>query len=202
MGGHSVIGVTGNIACGKSTVDAMLLQLGAGMVIDADRVVHALLSEDAAIQQAVVDRFGPTVRGDAGIDRRALGTIVFADPEALRDLEAILHPAVRQRIAATIAGLPQGGSAVIDAVKLLQGPLGALCVSRWWVTASPEQQLDRLITTRGLSRAEALQRIAAGPRLDQWRAAVDVVIDNSGPLASTREQVRQAWLAAQGRPSG
>jgi dephospho-CoA kinase len=191
--GPTIIGVTGNIACGKSTVDAMLLELGAGRVIDADLVVHDLLARDARVQEAIGSRFGAQVLTPAGVDRRALGAIVFGDPEALRALEAITHPAVRDRIVEEVAALPVGSVAVVDAVKLLQGPLGTLCNSRWWVVARPEQQLERLMAARGLTRDDALRRIAAGPRLEEWRHLVDVVIDNSGSLAETREQVEQAW---------
>lgn len=196
MTDHVVIGITGNIACGKSTVDAMLQDLGAGYIVDADRVVHDLLASDVDVQQAVAARFGPQVLSTAGIDRRALGALVFADPRALHDLEEILHPRVRLRITAQLAALPAGTIAVVDAVKLLQGSLASVCTSRWWITAHQDQQLARLIEHRGLSRDEALRRIAAGPRLDDWRHCVDVVIDNSGSLDETRAQVEEAWRVA------
>ncbi len=109
MTDHVVIGITGNIACGKSTVDAMLQDLGAGYIVDADRVVHDLLASDVDVQQAVAARFGPQVLSTAGIDRRALGALVFADPRALHDLEEILHPRVRLQYHRAIGG-PAGGN--------------------------------------------------------------------------------------------
>jgi dephospho-CoA kinase len=108
---------------------------------------------------------------------------------------------VRERIAAQIAALPPGTAVVVDAVKLLQGPLGDECTSRWWVTAPADQQLARLMESRGMSRDEALRRIAAGPRLEEWRARVDVVIDNAGSLAETRAQVERAWRALSAAPA-
>ncbi|MDB5058083.1 MAG: Dephospho-CoA kinase [Chloroflexi bacterium] len=188
-----LFGVTGNIACGKSTVDAMLHELAGATIIDADRVTHDLLRDDSTVRDAIVNAFGSATLSDDGrIDRRSLGRIVFADPQALRRLEAIVHPAVRRQIRAELANMPEDSIAVIDAVKLLEGELGTLVQSVWWVTARPEQQLDRLIRLRGLTEADARARIAAQPALDRWRDRVNVVIDNSGSLAETRDQVRMA----------
>ncbi|MDB5074171.1 MAG: Dephospho-CoA kinase [Chloroflexi bacterium] len=188
-----LFGVTGNIACGKSTVDAMLHELAGATIIDADRVTHDLLRDDSTVRDAIVNAFGSATLSDDGrIDRRSLGRIVFADPRALRRLEAIVHPAVRRQIRAELANMPEDSIAVIDAVKLLEGELGTLVQSVWWVTARPEQQLDRLIRLRGLTEADARARIAAQPALERWRDRVNVVIDNSGSLAETRDQVRMA----------
>jgi len=201
-----VIGVTGNIACGKSTVDALLLDMGATAVFDADRTVHDLLHGDPAVRAAVVRAFGEAVlAADGSIDRRRLGTMVFADQAALRRLEAILHPAVRLRIREELAALPRDAIAVVDAVKLLEGELGTLATSVWWVTARPDQQIDRLVRGRGLSEREAEARLAAQPKLSDWRDRVNVVIDNSGSLEHTRYQVGSAWknvLAAHHHPGG
>lgn len=170
----------------------MLLDLGASVAIDADRVVHALQRDDPAVRAAIVGVFGPAVLGGDGIDRRALGRIVFGDPAALRALEAIVHPAVRAAIRRQLAALPPGTIGVIDAVKLLEGELASLVQSVWWVTAPRDQQLARLIA-RGLSEGEARERIAAQPPIDRWRDRIDVVIDNSRSLADTRSQVFNAW---------
>lgn len=188
-----IIGVTGNIACGKSTVDGILLQLGANVVIDADQAVHALQRDDPAIRAAILNTFGPAVRAaDGTVDRRALGGIVFRDPEAMRRLEAIMHPAVRRHIRAQLAALPEDAVAVVDAVKLLEGELGTLAHSIWWVTAQPEQQLQRLLD-RGLDEAAARSRLAAQPAFARWRDRVNVVIDNSGSVEDTRKQVSHAF---------
>lgn len=189
-----LIGITGPIAAGKSTVDAMLRELGAGPVIDADAVVHHLYAASRPLQEAIAAAFGPDVRhADGAIDRRALGAHVFGDPAALRRLEELVHPAVRVEVRARLDTAPPGAVAVVDAVKLLHGDLAPLCTERWWVAASPDEQLRRLVESRGLSRDEAARRLAAQPRLEQWRHMIDRVIDNSGTVEETRRQVEIAW---------
>lgn len=188
-----VIGVTGNIASGKSTVDRMLLDLGAMLVIDADQTVHELQHDDPDVRAAIRGRFGGGVfDADGRLDRWALGALVFSDPGALSDLEGILHPAVRRRIREQLAALPDDALVVVDAVKLLQGALRDQCDSIWWVTAQPEQQLQRLISARGLDETAARARMAAQPALAVWRQWIDVIIDNSGAVEDTRTQVTAA----------
>jgi len=195
-----IIGVTGPIAAGKSTVDGMLHELGADPVIDGDLVVHELYASSRELQGALVAAFGPDVRAadggmDGGIDRRALGARVFGDPEALRTLEGLVHPAVRAAVRARLEAAPPDAIAVVDAVKLLQGDLADLCTARWWVATSPEAQRQRLVEGRGLSPDEAERRIAAQPRLEDYRSRVDLVIDNSGSLDATWRQVEAGWQA-------
>jgi dephospho-CoA kinase len=207
-----LIGLTGNIACGKSTVLAILRELGA-RAIDADRVTHELQQPGEPVYAAIVAEFGPGILVAPGgpIDRRALGAIVFADAAALRRLEQIVHPAVHARIMAWLKQLGNGGwgmgdgdshlpspiphppVAVIDAIKLLESGWKPLCDAIWVVTCTPEQQLERLMATRGMSEAEARTRIAAQPPQAEKVAQADVVIDNSGSLDSTRRQIEQAW---------
>jgi len=187
------IGITGNIACGKSTVDAMLLTMGATEVLDADRVVHDLLRADQDVRAALLRVFGPEVfAADGSVERATLGTIVFADPRALQALEGIIHPAVRRAIRGRLAAMPKDALVVVDAVKLLEGELAAQVDQVWWVTAGVDQQIERLTTGRGLSREAALARLRAQPSLEQFRDCVQVVIDNSGQLAHTRMQVETA----------
>jgi dephospho-CoA kinase len=187
-----LIGLTGNIACGKSTVLALLAELGAE-TIDADREVHALYTPDSPVTRAIAAAFGPGVLApDGAIDRRALGAIVFADPARLRRLEALTHPAVRQRIDDRIAA-SRAPVLVIDAIKLIEGGLADQCDGVWVVTCAPEQQLARLMARDGLDRAAAAQRIAAQPPQAAKVARADIVIDNSGPPAATAEQVHRAW---------
>jgi dephospho-CoA kinase len=188
------IGITGPIAAGKSTVDDMLRDLGAGPVIDADAVVHELYQTSRPLQEAIAAAFGPQVRRpDGTIDRRALGARVFDDPQALRQLEGLVHPATREAVRARLQEAPPDAIAVVDAVKLLQGALASLCTERWWIAADPSVQRHRLIELRGLSPAEADRRLAVQPRLEDWRHLIDRVIDNSGTLADTRRQVEAAW---------
>lgn len=188
------IGLTGNIASGKSTVGHMLLELGAQRYIDADLLVHQLYEPGHPIYQAVLAAFGPSILNSHGIlDRKALGAIVFNDAEALRRLEGLVHPAVHAAIAAELQTLPENAIAIIDAVKLIEGGSARFTHSRWLVTCSPDEQLRRLVTLRGLTPAEAQARLQAQPPLEPKLQLVDEVIDNSSDLATTRTQVHAAF---------
>src|ERR1051326_2616368 len=146
-----ILGITGNIACGKTAVGKMLLELGAERYIDADAVVHRLYLSGQPVAVQVAEVFGPRVlASDGSVDRKALGDLVFQDADAMRRLEAIVHPAVGQAIASELAGVSPGGVAIIDAVKLLEGRSGAMCQSKWMVVCSEEQELARLIARNGL----------------------------------------------------
>jgi dephospho-CoA kinase len=199
-----VIGVTGPIAAGKSTIDAMLRELGADPVIDADDVVHELYATSDALQEAIAAAFGAQVRRpDGGIDRRALGARVFGDRSALQQLQDIVYPATRAAVRERLAAARPDAVAVIDAVKLLEGELAPLCTERWWVAADPAVQRRRLIDERGLSPEQADARLTAQPRLEDWSHLIDRVIDNTGSLDQTRRQVRDAWddlLVRHGHP--
>lgn len=187
-----IIGLTGNIACGKSLVAKMLAQLGAE-VLDADNVVHELMAHDPEIQQRIVEEFGKEILGaDGQIDRGKLGAIVFADPVALAKLESILHPPVGERIEKAIRESRAPGF-VIEAIKLIEAGLYKRCDSVWVVTCRPEQQLERLVRDRGLSPEEASIRIKAQPPAEEKVKFADVVIENSGTIEETREQVKREW---------
>ena len=188
-----VIGLTGNIGVGKSTVMAMLRSLGAD-VIDADRVAHEVMRPGEAAYEGIVAAFGADVlAADGAIDRVKLGGQVFRDAAALQRLEAIVHPAVFVRIQERLATSP-APVVVIEAIKLLEAGLSlTLCDTVWVVTAPVEQQVERLLRTRQLSRTEAELRIHAQPPQEEKIRRADVVIDNSGALAETRAQVEAAW---------
>ncbi len=189
-----LLGLTGNIACGKTTVGQMLLALGAARYIDADEVVHRLYERGQPIYAGVVAAFGAEILTPEGaIDRRKLGNLVFNDAEKLRRLEAIVHPAVGAAIAAEIQAAPADAVLILDAVKLLEGGLGALCKSRWLVICNEEQQLRRLIERNSFSEEEARARLRAQPPIEPKLRLVDEVIDNSGTLEATRAQVEAAW---------
>ena len=189
-----IIGITGNIASGKTTVGHMLLDLGAERYIDADALVHNLYLSGQPIAVKVAEAFGPAVVApDGSIDRKALGTLVFRDPQAMRRLEAIVHPAVGMALLSELASVSASGIAVIDAVKLLEGGSGALCQSKWMVVCPEEQQLARLIERNHLSEEEAWARIRAQPSIERRLPLVDEVIDNGGSLEETRRQVVAAF---------
>jgi dephospho-CoA kinase len=189
-----IIGITGNIACGKTVVGQMLLELGAERYIDADAIVHKLYQSGQPIAVKVAEAFGPAVVAPGGnIDRKALGAIVFQDAEAMRRLEAIVHPAVSQALADELSAVSPSSIVIIDAVKLLEGGSGALCQSKWMVVCSEEQELVRLLARNYLSKEEAWARIRAQPSVADRLPLVDEVIDNSGSLDETRKQVVAAY---------
>jgi dephospho-CoA kinase len=175
-----IIGLTGNIATGKSTVLAYLRSKGAH-VIDADKLAHRAILPDGPAYRAVVDAFGAEIlREDGTIDRPRLGRMVFGDPSALRRLEQIVHPAVfalaQQELATTTAPV-----VIVEAIKLLEsGRLLTLCREVWVVTADPEVQLRRLVEERGMSEADARQRMAAQPPQSEKVARATRVIANNG----------------------
>lgn len=201
IGAPYLLGVTGNIACGKSTVLARLAEHGAE-TIDADRVVHALMEPGETVWSAVREAFGDGILTPAGqINRRALGAIVFNDPAQLARLERISHPAVRVRIVAMIddAARRDVRVVVIDAIKLYEGGLAERCDETWVVICDPAQQLARLMARNGFDAAEARRRIAAQPPQAEKITRADVVIDNSGLLDATRAQVDAAWARSGAR---
>ncbi len=192
-----IIGLTGNIATGKSVVRKMLEHLGA-YGIDADRLAHRAIAKGAPGYQAVVETFGRWILGpDGEIDRRKLGRIVFSDPDALAQLEAIVHPLVEQAIHYLVNRAPHK-VVVIEAIKLLESGLHKLCDAIWVVDAPPEVQMERLIKQRGMSTEEARQRIMAQPPQSLKRARADVIIDNSRTFEYTWRQVVDAWMKIPG----
>lgn len=192
-----LIGLTGGIACGKSAVGQLLRRLGADYV-DADHVVHELLGPGGAAVGPILARFGEGVRvPHGGIDRKALGAIVFRDTTALRELEAIVHPLVRPEIRRRIAAAT-AAVVVVDAIRLIESGLADECDSVWVVTCPPEEQRRRLVELRGLTAEEADARVAAQPPQASRLARADVVIENAGSLDDLERQVREAWSVRRG----
>jgi len=190
--GKYVIGLTGNIGTGKSVVRKMLEHLGA-YGIDADSLSHRAIAKGAPGFQPVLDTFGRWLVDPQGqIDRAKLGRLVFNDSEALKGLEAIVHPLVRQAVDVMATRASQR-VVVVEAIKLLEGSLRASCDSVW-VTAAPEElQVDRLMTKRGMGRDEALARMRAQPPQEEKISVANVVIENSGSFEETWQQVLAAW---------
>jgi len=184
-----VIGLTGNIGCGKSTVAGMLRELGVA-TIDADLLAREIRQNDADARAAIEARFGT-------FDAKRLAAIVFSEPAALRDLEAILHPLVRGAVRSRLAELAEGGveAATVEAIKLLESPLADACDQIWVVRCEEHDAIERLARTRRMSAEEARRRLAVqSPQAEKERAA-DVVVDGSAPLEVTRRQVADALEA-------
>ena len=189
--GRRIIGLTGNIACGKSLVLGILAELGA-RTVDADALAREATAVGGPAYDAVRERFGPSIVLPSGeIDRRRLGGIVFADPKALADLEGLIHPHVRARIRALISEADD--ALVVDAIKLIESGLAELCDEVWVVTCARTQQLDRLMARNGYSREEALLRIEAQGAQEDKVARADVLIANDGTREETRRRVVEAW---------
>jgi len=194
-----LIGLTGNIATGKSTVAKMLEDLGA-TVIDADALVHELQRQGTPVFNDIVAAFGPGILDRAGeIDRKALGSIVFSDPAQLRRLESIVHPAVLIESMRRIMEAPTP-VVVYEAIKLIEAGRAEMCDAVWVVTAQSEVQLQRLMTDRHMGEAEARQRIEAQPPQSEKIKRATVVIDNSGSREDTRQQVEAAYRAIEIKP--
>lgn len=191
------IGLTGPIGCGKSTVAGWLAARGAA-VVDADAVARAVTAPGEPAHAAVLARFGDAVRGaDGTLDRAALAHLVFPDAAALRDLEAIVHPAVRPRILAAIEAADRAGAPaiVIEAIKLVEGGLAALCDEVWLVTCDPEAQRMRL-AGRGMAPADAERRIAAQHNLvERLRPHATRVLETSSAPGEV-EAATAAFLSA------
>jgi dephospho-CoA kinase len=184
-----VIGLTGNIGCGKSTVAGWLRDMGVA-VIDLDAVARQIRHNDAEARRRIEGRFGT-------IEAGSLAKIVFSDPDALRDLEAILHPLVRNETRARLAELEAAGvdAACIEAIKLLESPLHDRCDSTWVVRCEEADAVVRVATSRGMNEREARARLANQSPQEAKVAAADVVIDGSAALDETRRQVEEAYAA-------
>jgi dephospho-CoA kinase len=186
------VGLTGGIASGKSMVAEELAARGA-VIIDADLLAREVVQPGTPALAAIIDRFGPEVVRDGQLDRARLAQIVFADPLARRDLERIVHPAVRAR-AAELERAAGDAAVVVHVIPLLvetgQHQDFDLVVT---VDADHETQIQRLMLRNGFSRAEAESRIAAQASREDRKRAADVVLDNTGSLAQLREQIDALW---------
>ena len=189
-----IIGLTGGIASGKSTVADLLERLGFP-VIDADLLAREVVAPGEPAYDRIVAEFGPAIlHPDRTINRPRLGSIIFADPEARRRLEAITHPAIRERSEQRLAELEETGSQIVFymAPLLIEAGRSSRVDEIWVVYLDRETQLSRLMTRDGSSRAEALRRIEAQMPMDEKRRFGTVVLDNRGTPADLECQVRNA----------
>jgi dephospho-CoA kinase len=194
-----VIGLTGGIGSGKSTVSAMLAERGA-VVVDADAIVRELQQPGTPVFDAMVERFGrEIVAADGTLDRAAVADRVFDDPAALADLNAIVHPAVGAEIARRLEELaPTDAVVVLDVPLLVESknpyPVAGLLV----VDVDPEVAVRRLVEHRGMREADVRARMARQASREERLARADHVIDNSGTLDDLAREVEEAWAWIEG----
>lgn len=186
-----IIGLTGGIATGKSTVSAIFQEHGIP-VVDADRIAHQLMKKDTEVYRDLVEAFGPEILGPSGeIAREKLGRIVFYDDTQLARLNRIVHPAVKRVMLEQVKQLQSDGSNIIvlDVPLLFESGFDTLCDCTVVVYTEETIQLERLMKRNGISREEALARINAQMPLKEKVKRADVVIDNSFTLEKTKKQV-------------
>jgi dephospho-CoA kinase len=190
--GKYVIGLTGNIATGKSVIRRMLEHLGA-YGIDADALAHRAIARGAPGYQSALDAFGKWILDPNGeVDRAKLGRLVFTDPAALKQLETIVHPLVEQAVDLIVKRAGQR-VIVIEAIKLLEGKLAGACDTIWATYAPESVQKARLVSKRNMTEADALQRIRAQGAQEIKTGAANVIIQNAGSFEAAWNQVVAAW---------
>ena len=191
-----IIGLTGGIACGKSTVSKALRALGA-CIIDADALAHELSQPNQALFNAYVQRFGMAIVTPGGtLDRAAIARLIFTDPTMRAEVEQISHPLIRRAVEERLrmAEKEQKRAAVLDVPLLFEAGWDAFADEVWVVALPPEEQLTRLLARdKTMSEGEARARIAAQMPLAEKCARADVVIDNSGTKEETRDYVGKLW---------
>lgn len=189
-----LLGLTGNIACGKSTVGALLAERYGADYVDADRVVHVLYAAGTPETQGIAAQFGDQLlKADGTIDRRKLGDIVMANRDSLRKLERILDPGIRGAIEARLAA-STAPVVVLDAVRLIEGGLYKRCQAVWVVVCDPHLQVTRLEATRNFTQEQATLRVNAQPSIEEKLRHATAVIHNSGSLSDLAQQVNAAWV--------
>ncbi|MEV0279573.1 dephospho-CoA kinase [Streptomyces sp. NPDC050610] len=187
------VGLTGGIGAGKSEVSRLLASYGA-VVVDADKIAREVVEPGTPGLAAVAAEFGPEVlAADGSLDRPALGTVVFADPDRLAALNAIMHPLVGARSAALEAAAGPDAIVVHDVPLLTENGLAPLYEAVVVIDAAPDTQLDRLVRLRGMTPDDARARMSAQATREERLAVADLVIDNDGPLEALEPQVREVW---------
>jgi dephospho-CoA kinase len=185
------VGLTGGVASGKSTVAALLRELGA-VVVDSDVLAREVVEPGTRGLAAVVEAFGPEVlTADGALDRAALGGVVFGDEAARRRLEAILHPLIRARAAELEAAAPEGTVVVHDIPLLVETGQADRFDAVLVVDVPVETQVERMVRDRGMSREDALARVAAQADREQRLAAATHVVDNTGKREDLRDRVTE-----------
>lgn len=191
-----ILGLTGGIACGKSTVSSYLRELGAP-VVDADAIAIALAEKGQPVYNAFVEHFGQEIAlgPDGSLNRAAIGEMVFRNKGERRWMDRATHPLIRNEVENRLKGLADKGAeiAVVDVPLLFEAGWDDLCEIIWVVSVSPQVQLARLMKRNGLSKKLAQDRINSQMALAEKLRRADTVIDNSGTMEETRSLVLKAW---------
>ena len=188
-----LVGLTGGIGAGKSSVSARLAARGA-VVVDADAIVRELQASGTPVFEAIVERFGPEVVGpDGELDRPALAAVVFGDPEALRDLNGLVHPAVGAEVLRRVEEQRATDRVVVLDVPLLVESGRYSVAGVIVVDTPPDVAVGRLVRDRGMTEDEARARMARQASREERLARADLVIDNSGPPEALDGEVDRAW---------
>lgn len=191
----NIVGLTGGIASGKSTVSRILERLGA-VVVDADQLAREAVMPGTSAHRSIVAAFGEGILlPDGSIDRKALGSIIFADSSARKRLEAITHPAIRELAERRLAELSRSGVsvAVYMAALLIEAGAADRVDEVWVVYVDRETQVRRVMARDGLSRSEAEQRLAAQMPMEEKAARGQVVVDNNGTPEELERRVEEIW---------
>ena len=205
-----IVGLTGPIGAGKSTIARLLAGYGAH-VVDADVLVRDLYETDRDLQAAIADRFGTDVVAGGRVDRRALAQVVFADRAALADLEALVHPRVFRLEAKAMAAAraARAPACVLEAIRIVESGGSARCDELWIVVATERVQLARL-AARGVDETEARRRLATQGTIASWSDAFFaesgrlgrfrpiLVLDNNGPMEQVAAEVQRLWAGVIG----
>lgn len=189
-----ILGVTGNIATGKSTVVKMLVEKGA-YHIDSDVVYHELIAPGQPLLAKLVDHFGDSILAkDGSLDRKALGAIVFSDAGKLQELDTLTHPVIVAEVDRRAFAI-EDGVVILDAVKLIESGHYEVCDAVWLVTAPENLQVERVVARNKVDETEARRRVTAQAPLGPKRDVADLEIVNDGSIEKLRERVDSAWVA-------
>lgn len=187
-----ILGVTGNIATGKSTVVKMLEEKGAHH-IDSDVVYHELIAPGQPLLAEIADHFGQHIlTEDGSLDRKALGAIVFSDATRLKELDALTHPTILAEVDRRAFAIDDG-VVILDAVKLIESGHYEVCDAVWLITAPEDVQIGRVVARNNVDEEEAQRRVAAQSPMEPKRAVADLEIVNDGSLEELRVKVDAAW---------
>lgn len=190
-----IIGLTGGIASGKSTVSSYLREKGA-TIIDADALTHGLLAPGGALHRAYVGHFGRQfLRADGTLDNRAIGAVVFSDPTEKKWVDGVAHPLIKSAVECAIEAARSRGErlVILDVPLLFESGWDRICSRTCLVYVAKKLQLERLMARNGYTEAEAMARITAQMPLCKKRALADYIIDNSGEPTATYEQLDTLW---------